>query len=97
MSTRGAKVPEKIKIGPYEVEVRFVKNKVLDRNHLGEYVPREMVIEIDEEYAPKHAGTLLHEILEIINDIYDLNLAHHTINVLETSLLQVLRDNKLVF
>lgn len=40
---------------------------------------------------------LLHEILEVIDDDYELKLPHQTITILESALYQVLKDNKLKF
>jgi len=38
-------------------------------------------------------STILHEILEAINSIYDLNLPHQTIQTLEAALYQIYKDN----
>lgn len=40
-------------------------------------------------------STLLHEIIEVINQQNDLQLPHQTIQTLENSLYQVLNDNQL--
>ena len=40
---------------------------------------------------------LIHEVIEVINCLYDLELSHQTITTLGEALHQVLRDNRLVF
>ena len=41
-------------------------------------------------------SSLIHEILEILNYIYELNLEHDTLASLEASLYQILKDNHLL-
>ena len=38
---------------------------------------------------------LVHEVLEILNETYDLNLPHQTIQTLEAGIYQIIVDNKL--
>lgn len=38
-------------------------------------------------------STVIHEILEAINSIYDLNLPHQTIQTLEAALYQIYKDH----
>lgn len=38
-------------------------------------------------------STILHEVLEAINALYDLNLPHQTIQTLEQALYQIYKDN----
>lgn len=56
----------------------------------------KQIINIKAGLHPEQTtSTLFHEIIEIINDTYDLNLTHQTIQTIEASLFQVLKDNKL--
>jgi len=89
------KVPDKIKIGPYEVKIEIVKNRALDRDHAGEYFTRELKIDLDESYKERHGEILMHEIIEAINDLYNLNIEHHDMMVLGVALYQMLKENKL--
>ena len=41
-------------------------------------------------------SSLIHEIIEAVNEQNDLKLDHQQISVLETSLYQVLKENKLI-
>jgi hypothetical protein len=38
-------------------------------------------------------STLIHEILEVLNDTYNLELKHQTIQTLEAGLFQIYQDN----
>lgn len=40
-------------------------------------------------------STLVHECLEALNEIYDLNLSHQTLQTLEAGIFQIIKDNKL--
>jgi len=40
---------------------------------------------------------LIHEVIEVVNCLYDLELSHQSITTLGEVLHQVLRDNRLVF
>jgi len=91
------KIPDKIKIGGFNVEVKFKENLVVDRQHGGEYSPRELAIYLDPALEKRHSEILLHEIIECICDAYDLEMDHHYIMVLGRALCQVLKDNDLRF
>lgn len=41
-------------------------------------------------------STLIHEILEAINIMYELKLKHNQISILESTLYQVFKDNKII-
>lgn len=38
-------------------------------------------------------STLIHECIEAVNSIYDLNLNHQTIQTLEAAFYQIIKDN----
>ena len=53
-------------------------------------------IAIDMYQSKSHVeSTLLHEILHILNNLYDLNLTEAQVAVLETALYDVIKNNKL--
>lgn len=56
----------------------FNNNKILINKNLSE--------------SNKHS-TIIHEIIESINSVYDLNLPHTTIQTLEAAIYQVIKDN----
>lgn len=91
-------IPDKIRIGGYDVEVKMVDNLVNDRQHLGEYFPRTQEIHIDQAQTKQSMQeTFIHEIIEAIKSIYDLEMEHSVLTLLSTCLHQVLRDNKIDF
>ncbi len=54
----------------------------------------EGIIKIDKSKPKEHQeSTLIHEILEFINSLYELELEHYKITCLETALYQVIKDN----
>lgn len=58
----------------------------------------DQVISLNPVYHKQNVeSTLIHEILEAINELMKINLAHDQICQLETGLHQVLKDNQLHF
>lgn len=90
-------LPDKVRIGPYDIKVEVVENLAVDREHGGEYSPRELKISLDSSIEKRHGEILMHEIVEAINDIYNLKINHDDMMVLGVVLYQVLKENKLTF
>lgn len=90
-------IPDKVKIGSFDIEVKFKEGIVIDRQHGGEYFPRELTIYLDPALKKRHEEIFLHEIIEALCDTYDLDIDHHHIMVLGRGLCQVLRDNDIWF
>ncbi len=88
-------LPDAVKIGPYNIEIEVVDNLVVDREHGGEYSPRELKINLDSSLRKRHGEILMHEIVEAINDIYNLKINHDDMMVLGVVLYQVMKENKL--
>jgi hypothetical protein len=88
-------MPKTVKIGGHDVEVVFSEWSV-DRMGASHTPPGKIYINTACCKSQQEA-TLLHEILEHINDACDLSLAHGQISVLEAMLYQVLVDNELRF
>lgn len=92
------KIPEKLKIGGFEWRVKEVKHLISDRERLGEMAPRTQEIVIEEESSEQQKEeTLIHEIIEALNFLYNINLEHYQIELLGVTLHQVLKDNKINF
>lgn len=89
-------LPKKVKIGPYEIKVEVVENLAVDREHGGEYSPRELKISLDSSLRKRHGEILMHEIIEAINDIYNLSIKHEDMMVLGIALYQLLIDNAVI-
>lgn len=90
-------LPDEVKVGPYSIKVEVVDNLVIDREHGGEYSPRELKISLDSSLRKRYGEILIHEIIEAINDIYNLSIKHEDMMVLGVTLYQVLKENKITF
>ena len=92
------KIPEKIKIGGFIVTVELVNNIMTDRGRLGEYHPRTQIIKIDKDCSEQQKEeTFLHELLEAITSIYDIDIEHKDLSNMATVLHQVIKDNPEIF
>ena len=91
-------IPKQIKIGGYIVSVEFVNNLMTDRQHTGEYHPRIQTIKIDKDCSEQEREEVfIHEVLEAIKAIYDIQLEHRDLSLLVTVLHQVIKDNPEIF
>lgn len=90
-------LPDEVKVGPYSIKVEVVDNLAVDREHGGEYSPRELKISLDSLLRKRHGEILMHEIVEAINDIYNLKINHDDMMVLGVVLYQVLKENEITF
>lgn len=91
-------LPKEIKIGAYTIPVKVVPNLIADHGATGMYVPRQKVILIEESscFAQKES-TLVHEILEAISEIYEVEAFqedHHSLTVVAEGFYQVFKENK---
>lgn len=84
-----------IKIGGYRIGVEFSDTIIPNNSRVGEYSPIEQVITISNGLTSQHKKeTLIHEVLEAINDIYELGLDHdEQLCKLSVILHQVVSDN----
>lgn len=91
-------IPEKIKIGGFMVDVEFVNNLMTDRQHTGEYHPRTQSIKIDKDCSEQEREEVfVHEVLEAIKAIYDIQLEHRDLTLIATVLHQIIKDNPEIF
>ena len=92
------KLPTKLRILGVDVQVRrqdLNTEKDADMVVFGHYLANKEIIAIDKSLGDKVAvPTLLHEVLEAINHRCELGLEHHQIMTLESTLVQVMADNK---
>ena len=92
------KIPKTIKIGGHNVEIRQDDKVMRDRGNHGASQCNDLWIELDNTTPEtQQASTLLHEILEQVNYLYEIGLEHRQITLLESTLYQVLKDNELRF
>ncbi len=91
------KIPQTLKIGGINYQVIVEPIKMHGASNCGSCNNAVAVITINSEDNNQiQETTLIHEIIEAINGNYDLQLPHQTIATLETSLYQVLMDNRLL-
>lgn len=84
-----------IKIGGFGYTVVEVDNLARDRECLGASCGNNLHIEIDKDICKDLKGaTLLHECIEQLNFIYELDLDHKEITILGNALHQIIKDNK---
>lgn len=80
----------KIKIGGLDYKVEVVEG-------LADYgstnFSTQTILLANEQTEDMLVSSLLHEIIEVINQHNDLGLAHQTIQTIEANLFQVLKDN----
>ncbi|MBZ4662781.1 MAG: hypothetical protein JG776_463 [Caloramator sp.] len=92
------KFPDKIKIGGIMLEVILDKHLASAEDKFGECDRMRGRIVIDETQPNDHKEvTLIHEIIEVINGEYELDLEHRQITSLASCLYQVFKDNKISF
>jgi hypothetical protein len=88
---------------PDDIKIGGIKYKILEcdpqvSESYGKTVFESASIHLDETLAPEVArATLLHEVIEVINEENELKLEHRAIQTLATQLFQVLKDNPDVF
>ena len=91
------KLPGSVRIGPYKCAI---VRKPLDGD-FGAFDSNTNDIEIDDAIASDalEASTLLHEIVHGVISIYRIKVPDEEslVEILETALLQVLKDNKTLF
>lgn len=85
----------KIKIAGYEVKIVVDKNLVANEARVGEYSPFEQKITIADGLTRQQMiETLIHEVLEAANDIYELDLDHdNQLCKMSVILHQIIVDN----
>lgn len=90
------KIPNKIDIGGQEISVEL--GDIAYANALGLFSSDDQTIVLaNDQKECVVASTLVHEILEAINAIYNLEMNHNQIQIASQALFQVLRTNDLDF
>ena len=89
-------IPKDIKIGGIKYKVIPVDPKISES--YGKVIFESASIHLDDTLTQDVSlSTLLHEIIEVINEENELKLEHRTIQTLGTQLYAVLKDNPRVF
>lgn len=95
LTSSGRKNEMEIKIAGYQVSIMEDETILANESRIGEYSPFEQKIKIAKGLTKQQKEeTLIHEVLEAINDIYELGLDHdEQLCVLSVALHQMLVDN----
>lgn len=87
-------IPKFIKIGGSQIEVELTSETLENKDNIGLYDPHSDKIFLKDSLKPdRKEETLLHEIVECINEKFDYNLSHKTISGIAVNLHQILKDN----
>ena len=90
-------IPKTLKIGGINYQVIVENPRMHGCDGIGSNNDGTAIITISNTINHQvQESTLLHEMIEAINGTNDLQLSHQTISTLETSLYQVLMDNRLL-
>lgn len=85
-----------IKIGGYTINAYLKEKIVIKRNNLGEYHQDTQKIYIEKASTlQQKRESFIHEIIEAINSIYNLEIDHGKLTLLSTVLHQVFTDNEI--
>lgn len=91
-------IPTKIKISGVTYTVELVPDLRADDNCSGRALFTKGVIQLDSALCADIANaTLVHEVIEIINEENELKMSHRMIQSLATQIYQVVQDNIEVF
>lgn len=83
-----------VKIGGLVYKIKYVDKDVTDYD-FGQFENDKMEIWINKDVPLEmQKTTLLHEIIEIINFMYEIKFHHRTMTTLESVLFQILKENK---
>jgi len=95
------KIPKVLKIGGKKFKVRVIKiDSLSDIENVGEMDGNRHIItlnDLDDAPIERLEECFLHEILEAINEIYELKLPHWKITSISEVLYGIIKNNKLDF
>ena len=91
---------KKVKVGPFVYTIQYKKEVKTDKDEkcYGLCDSSNQIIEVDNTVPPDmQCVTLIHELLEALNNHYTLNLKHDAIDTLDVLLFQIIKDNRNLF
>lgn len=92
------KIPNKINILGKRFDIILEDMQKHANDHVGSAQLSIQKIWIDTEvHIQEKEETLLHEVIEMINKMCELDLDHHKMTTLSSTIYQVLSDNNLSF
>ena len=91
-------IPDKIKIGGFNIKVQKKDRLGIDHNKFGDYNGNLLLIRLCSDNCKEQDNeTLIHEIFEAVNGKYELELPHQTITILGAVFHQIIVDNPEMF
>ena len=90
--------PAYIDVMSLHIKVVLVKNLMRDYERFGEYSTCEMTIFIDADLCEQRMElTFCHELLELLKDVFSLEIEHSAIQPLAVFLHDAFKGNKIKF
>jgi len=89
---RVPKIPRKVRVGPHIIRVYLVDPFVLhpEGKLFGDYLHEKLRIRIANDACPAmQYSTFIHEVVEAINKIYELDLSHARRTTIESALQEI--------
>lgn len=80
-----------IKIGGFKFEVKQISG-LADSGSTD--LDNSIILIKKEQSDDRKKSALIHEVIEIFNELYDLNLNHQSIQTLEAGVFSFYKDNK---
>ena len=94
-------IPRTLKIGGLNFDIVLEPHRRrdhgIDSSASENCTYQKIWLDSEAQKADGMMDDLIHEVIEVVNCLYDLELSHQTITTLGEVLHQVLRDNRLVF
>lgn len=92
-------IPARVKIGGHWIDVKLEKDGRDSTDGSAQYHNWYHLIKVRTDGTPesKQAEALLHEILQVIDKKYQLELSHQSLTTLSEVLFQTMRDSDLDF
>ncbi len=82
-------LPEVVRLGPHVLRIKEVPSDELDG--YGEFLPTRLEVRVREDLPPSlQLSTLIHELIEAVNELYGLELDERAINAIGEGLAQAL-------
>ncbi len=90
------RIPDSARIGPFTYGVEYHEGLIADdgKGLFGQADHVKHAIRISRFATPDHHPvTFLHEVLHVIDEVYDLDLKERQVDVLAAALVSFLKDN----
>lgn len=91
------KIPGEIKVGGHRIKISLADANAIDSEGTYDYQFRNIRIRGGDYSESTLAETLLHEILECIKHLYQLDLSHKDLTAISEVLFGIIRVNNLDF